>query len=160
MKHHPLYTLLLIVPAALLFHCQRTADSEQEAPMEVPEGYQDFAEFYQRFHEDSLYQMDHIIFPIQGLPPRVDSATLARDDFRWHEEDWKMHRPVNVEDFERTFIPYGEDLIVERIIHETGEYGMVRRWAEINGEWYLIYYVAMNRLQKGGDGSFQIEGGF
>jgi hypothetical protein len=152
--------LLLIGLGALLFHCRRTTGSESTAPMEVPEGYQAFAEFYQRFHEDSLYQMEHIIFPIQGLPPKVDSATLARNDFRWHKEDWKMHRPIEVDDFNRTFIPYGEDLIVERIIHETGEYGMLRRWAEINGEWYLIYYVAMNRLKQESDGSFKIEGGF
>ncbi len=54
----------------------------------------DFLAFYQRFHDDSLYQLEHIIFPLQGIPAEADSATIVDGRFRWQKEDWIMHHPI------------------------------------------------------------------
>ena len=119
--------------------------SAQEQPM--PEG---FAEFYQEFHSDSLFQVEHIVFPLEGLPDDADSLTIAEGRFRWQPEDWKMQRSVDYEmsDFIRQINPVNENMVVERIVHKSGEVGMVRRFAKVAGEWHLIYYAGMNRLAK------------
>lgn len=109
----------------------------------------DFYRFYQEFHRDSLYQIEHIIFPLEGLPQEVDSLTLSRGDFRWERETWTMHRPFDFQtsEFQRELIPMSESLVVERIVHQSGQFGMVRRFARIGDDWYLIYYAALNRLR-------------
>lgn len=113
----------------------------------MPEG---FTEFYQRFHADSLFQIEHIVFPLQGLPDDADSLTIVTDNFRWQMEDWRMQRPFDFEmsDFRREILPVNENMVVEKIVHTSGEMGMVRRFAKVAGEWHLIYYAGMNRLRK------------
>jgi hypothetical protein len=147
-----LLILLALSPSAGCRHGQHKGQGD----------FQDFVAFYERFHEDSLFQMRHIIFPLQGLPPEVDSATLAEQHFRWERDNWVMHRPLPVEggEFTREFVPYTDDLIVERIVHHSGALGMLRRWARIDGQWTLIYFADMNRLRTPDDSGINIEGGF
>jgi len=117
------------------------------AASELPEG---FAEFYQQFHNDSVFQMAHIVFPLQGLPGDADSLTIARDDYHWPAESWKMMHSFDFQmsDFRRELYTVNENMVVERIIHKSGELGMVRRFAKVAGEWHLIYYTGLNRLAK------------
>ncbi len=135
---------LVLFLGLLLFAC-RNAQPADPAPT-LPA---DFLAFYQRFHQDSLFQMEHIAFPLPGLPDRADSLTLSRNDFRWERHNWRMHRPFDFElgDFRRTFIPFNENMVEERILHRNGRYAMVRRFARMGGEWHLIYYAGLNRLQ-------------
>lgn len=119
--------------------------SEAASQATLPEG---FADFYQRFHTDSLFQMEHIVFPLEGLPDHADSTTIANNDFRWHPEDWTMQRAFDFEmsEYKRDLIPINEWVVQERIVRREGGFGMVRRFARVGGEWNLIYYAGMNRL--------------
>lgn len=107
-----------------------------------------FLAFYQRFHEDSLFQLEHIIFPLPGIPAEADSATLAQDNFRWQKENWVLHRPI--EDagtqFARNFNKISDEMVIENITVAQGQYGMQRRFSKSGDDWYLIYYAGMNRL--------------
>jgi hypothetical protein len=38
--------------------------------------------------------------------------------------------------------------MVERIVHQSGEYGMMRRFARLGGQWYLIYYAGLNSIES------------
>jgi len=127
-----------------------------------------FDAFYQRFMSDSLFQMEHIIFPLEGLPDNADSATISSNTFRWERDNWVMHRRFDPQNsgFILEFIPFGDNLMVEKIVHRTGEYGMIRRFAKLDNEWNLIYYAGLNRMQpkpaandKSSEG-LDIEGGF
>ncbi len=120
----------------------------------------EFMVFYEKFHQDTAYQMEHIVFPLEGIPAGGDSLMLAGEKFHWKREDWTPHRPFNFEntEFTREFIRYSDDLIEEKIVHNTGSYGMLRRFTNFGGEWYLIYYVASNRLKPKPE--INIEGGF
>lgn len=123
--------------------------------------YSDFEAFYNRFMTDSLYQIGHIVFPLEGIPDHADSTNIRGTSFRWTKEDWVMHRkfdPAN-SGYKVEFIPFGDDLMVENITHHSGQYGMMRRFAKLNNEWHLIYYVGMNAIQKKQDG-VDINGGF
>lgn len=123
-----------------------TADSTTEADA-LPEG---FAEFYQQFHSDSLFQVEHIVFPLEGLPNNADSATVAAKTFRWTPETWRMQRQVDfqVSEYKREIVPLTESIVMERIVHSNGQFGMVRRFAIVGGDWHLIYYAGVNRLMQ------------
>lgn len=151
------YTTMAIILLLLLVGCGR----EEQVEEQLPDAYADFAEFYERWHRDSTFQMEHIQFPLQGLPPRADSATVARNNFFYQQEDWTLHRPVNYSksDFNREFVTLGQDIIIEYILHQSGDYGMMRRWARQDGEWTLIYFADMNQIRPAGAGGISIERG-
>lgn len=145
MKYLPLFLLILA------FACKNSrpapatngnATAENES---LPEG---FAEFYQQFHSDSMYQIEHIVFPLEGLPNNADSAIVASKTFRWTPENWRMQKPFDfqVSEYKREIVPLTESIVLERIVHNSGQFGMVRRFAIVGGDWHLIYYAGVNRL--------------
>jgi hypothetical protein len=110
---------------------------------------EDFYAFYRAFHQDSAFQMAHILWPLKGLPKQVDSATLAANNFYWTPDNWRIHRPVDFEvsEFKRELTPVGSGLIIERIVHKQGGFGMVRRFSIIDDEWHLIYFSDLNKFE-------------
>lgn len=132
-----------------LFGCQSSPEADEGGKLQVPEELpESFANFYERFLTDSLYQMEHILFPLQGLPDKADSATISSNTFRWEMDDWKIHRPIKAgNDFTISFRPLSETMIVESIRHESGVYAMERRFAEFDDGWYLIYYAGLNSVE-------------
>lgn len=102
--------------------------------------------FYEQFHSDSLFQIEHITFPLQGLPS--DLSLEKPKNFRWEQESWEMHHPIDLKgEFTRRFQAMDDKFIIEYIIHENEEYGMERRFAKLSDEWFLIYYAALNKVQ-------------
>ncbi len=145
------YMLVLLLGVSLLWSCgQKAAESEAaEIAAELPDGkYGGFPEFYERFMTDSIFQMEHITFPLQGLPSDAKSNDFANNEFRWQKEDWVMHQAFDPEKsgFKVEFIPISPSVIQERITHHTGQYGMMRRFAKLGDEWFLIYYAGLNRF--------------
>lgn len=145
MKFIDLFPVLLLVLAA----CRPATSGAEEAvalPGDLPAG---FLDFYERFMTDSLYQMEHILFPLQGLPDRADSAIVAGNSFRWRQEDWNMHHPIERSTgFSIDLKPVTDTYILELIVHHSGQYGMERRWAHMGDGWYLIYYAGLNPLKQ------------
>lgn len=139
----PAYLLLLF--PLLLISCQSSAPPQD---LGLSEDLADFSGFYHRFHQDSAYQMAHIAFPIQGRPDNYRNRADYSPDFRWTPENWTLHRPIDLEEFNfvRTFTPMGPDLVIERVSYVSGEYGMERRYARMEEEWMLIYYSGINPL--------------
>jgi len=109
----------------------------------------DFLVFYTQFHSDSLFQMAHINFPLEGLPAYADSVTLAEGNFYWQKEDWGMHKNLDArkEHFTNNLQVMNERLIFEYI--PTGDdkdvLWLERRFLKSNGEWKMIYYSEPNR---------------
>lgn len=134
--------ILAVLIAALLMLTACSRDNQSATD--------DFKSFYERFHNDADYQMAHITFPLEGLPPDADAETITSGNFHWQQEEWELHRPFDLENsgFQQTFIRFGTDLVVEKILHESGEYGSIRRFAKMGDEWYLIYYAGLNRIEE------------
>jgi len=111
----------------------------------------DFSVFYESFHLDSLYQIEHVVFPLQGLPAYADSLTMVEGTFRFEKEDWTMHKEFNDAggQFKREFKILGDGFIVEQIRDAQNGLGMQRRFAKRGSEWYLIYYAEINFVGKG-----------
>ena len=93
-------------------------------------------------------RLDHIVFPLQGIPVIRDTIPLDINSFSWKKEEWVLHKPFDLStgSFEREMFLYGEELVVEKIQARQAGFGMERRFAKLQGDWYLIYYAAMNRL--------------
>lgn len=148
-----LFTLVAMLVAKKYYLPTTNASTSQtttaavEEPV-VEELSDDFSNFYIRFHEDSLYQINHISWPLEGLPAKLDS--IAGQDFKWQKEDWVLHRPFDPtsQTYVRSFDKISPDVIVEYIQDRNGQFGMMRRFARLGDDWNLIYYVAMNRLKR------------
>jgi hypothetical protein len=101
---------------------------------ELPES---FLEFYDRFHKDSLFQLQHIVFPLEGRRP--DSTNILQ----WNKDEWVIHRPFdNMGVFKREIFSL-KDIVIEKIKDQSGQYSMERRWNKFGNDWYLIYYEDM-----------------
>ncbi len=131
------YWISIIVLMLGISACRQKKASKSGLP-------QDFEAFYKRFHSDSLYQMRHISFPLEGKPEMRDSLV---PDYRWTADQWSLHRSFDDMDgsFKRQYQIIDDGIIEEYIIHRTTGYGMMRRFVQLGNEWQLSYYVAMNR---------------
>jgi hypothetical protein len=120
---------------------------ESEAPT-VAENEPDFQAFHGRFLTDPGFQMAHIVFPLEGIPAGAETEAEL-NDYKWGKEDWVLHQPFDKGEsgFHSEFVHLEPGLIAERITHHNGRYGMLRRWALLGNDWYLIYYAGLNALE-------------
>lgn len=110
----------------------------------------DFQVFYELFHRDSSFQMEHIQFPLEGLPDYADSATIASGAYRWEADQWVIHKQqmANDPDFQRELSMFGDFVVRERYVHKERPLLTERRFTKEGGEWMLIYYAGMNTYHR------------
>lgn len=101
----------------------------------------DFIEFYKSFHQDSIYQLLHITFPLAGKMQDIS----GRDSIvTWIAENWILHKSITPDDFWAVdFTIPMEGTIMEFIHARNAGYYMERRFAKLGNEWHLIYYSGM-----------------
>lgn len=134
---------------ALFVACQNPSSNNANVPAQpeqtavgdaaVPE---DFNAFYEQFHRDSLYQMAHIVWPLQGDERvDVDSTFQIRPKY-WEAATWRMHRSnFDTKDYRVERKAIGDVMVVERILTKLGNYGIERRFAkQPDGTWNMIFY--------------------
>ena len=134
----------LILSALLISIISCTKNNQDTATIrEIP---QDFMQFYKSFHGDSLYQVDHISFPLEGLPSYAKKEELQDGKFFWSKEAWRFQRSIDFEfsDFERVLIPINDFLIEETILHKKDRLAIQRKYIKFGEEWTLIYYSGLN----------------
>ena len=107
---------------------------------------QDFMDFYRKFHSDSLFQISHINFPLEGLPSYADPEDLKDGKFYWKLDEWQFQRSIDFEfsDFERVLMPINDFLIEETILHKKDKLALQRKYVKFGEEWTLIYYSGLN----------------
>lgn len=145
----------VVLSAMLLFFaCKQTsptpqAESVTTSDTQIPA---DFSDFYEKFHTDSMYQMTHISWPLQGdKSEQIDSTHYQKKEITWEQSNWRMHRPVDYSsgDYKRQIQMLGDGLLIEYILITAGGYGIERRFAkQPDGEWNLIYYSDMQERGK------------
>lgn len=137
------YVFLLL--SGMFTACQ-APENDGSGHLDSAESHDGFEEFYTRFHQDSLYQIQHIQFPLQGVS---SNPTDHHSAFRWYRKDWRMHHLFDEQTtgFQSTFTRLGDDFVIERIDHRNGQYGMERRFSRLGDqEWFLIYYAALHPI--------------
>lgn len=146
MRFIPLYILMV----AGLPGCKnqpKEAEQVTQTSVQLP---QDFLDFYEKFHRDSLYQVAHIVWPLQGdTDEQTDSIHFQKKKVLWEQEKWKMQKlEFNRNDyfFDRKML--GDVLVIEQIRPKTANYGIERRFAKQgDGEWSLIYYSDLQEMK-------------
>ena len=110
---------------------------------------EDFTNFYKRFLRDTAYQMEHIDFPLAGLPAQADSSTIASGQFFWKKKNWLMHKEFDIEKsgFQVQLNWLSETLVEESLTNKEIGLGMMRRFSKGRDGWFLIYYADMNRIK-------------
>jgi len=143
----------LFIFLVVLLSCNNSSKADSSGTDEIPESAElpvDFLNFLDEFHGDEEFQLAHIRFPLQGLPSMMDESSSDMGQYRWTKDDWVMHKGFDQdnEEFEQSFKLYGEDMVVEHIVHINGQTGMERRFSKSEDSWDLIYYAAMNFIKQ------------
>jgi hypothetical protein len=145
--------IVLIFLGALWGACntggeQASNPTEARPDAQLPAG---FADFYEKFHQDSLYQIAHISWPLSGDTGLTSDSTGAQRVAKtWNPAEWRMHRAIDLGsgEFKQTFMPLGDDIVVEKIRYAAAAFGLERRFARrSDGSWELIYYADMGELR-------------
>lgn len=141
-----LFFVILVIGINIFRDGNSNASSDKIATQETiqVELPSDFVIFYERFHTDSVYQMKHIVFPLEGLPAMIDS-TFDINNFKWSVANWNLHKTYN--NYDGTYIREFDNfngLITQRIYDTGHRFEMRTRYSKLGEEWYLIYYAAMN----------------
>lgn len=133
------------IVCCFIIGCKQTPKTEQ---VEIPlYETQEFQDFYQRFGKDSVFQMEHIVFPLEGLKSPTDSTIVDPDTFRWNADDWVLHGPYDdATDYSREFIAVG-GIVFEKIADPTATFTMERRFAKLSSGWNLIYYRELGKYK-------------
>ncbi len=107
----------------------------------------DFVIFFNQFHEDSTYQMNHINFPLEGLPPYggENDTILLKERYFWPKATWHKHNRFTDPggDFEHWYVVINERIIEHWIKMKGTNLHMKRRFAKLDDGWYLIYYQGL-----------------
>ena len=135
--------LVLCSVLSLIWACQSNDQASSDNSQEIPE---DFMLFYRNFHSDSIFQIEHINFPLEGLPSYADPKDLVDGKFYWQKEDWTFQKSIDFEfsDFERILMPINAFIIEETILHKTEKLAIRRKFVKFGDDWSLSYYTGLN----------------
>jgi len=130
------YYLILI---GLIFVSCKNEKTTAESAYFKEEIPSDFLSFYDKFHSDSLYQLDHIIFPLQ----------MQSDSTPWEKENWAIHNSFDSQggEFTRNYF-HLNGLVIENISDSKGYYKIERRFSKSNDSYNLIYYKNTNAFEN------------
>jgi hypothetical protein len=150
------YVSLVLVAAIAGCKPQSPKQSVPSSPDQISQSVDasqlpaDFMPFYDKFHSDSLFQIAHISWPLQGESTEpIDSTHNKRILKEWDLSKWRMHHTVDYTsgDFKRSFEMMGDALVIERIYYAAANYGLERRFVRNDqGAWELIFYSDMQEL--------------
>ena len=130
--------VIIILLSLIFFQCKPSKPDAAIEEVKLPE---DFAAFYNNFHTDSTYQINHITFPLEGVQNANEGKIDILLPIKWEREDWVLHKAFNDHNgtFTRTYELAGP-IIIEKISDANNFFAMERRFAKLSGEWHLIYY--------------------
>ncbi len=97
---------------------------------------ENFDNFYQRFHKDSLFQISRVKFPLKGQQVRMTGAS------NWKKENWLMIK-AKAGEIDRTLYNVKtlkkDDSYFEGIYCKNCVFTFEMEYKLINGKWFLVY---------------------
>ncbi len=122
------FTLLVI---SILFLTQCTFSDKKSQS--------DFSGFYERFHSDPNFQMEHIVFPLMGMKP--DSSGRPAQ-YVWQKNEWITHKKIDESLGYSQRLEVVDEVIQETLSHKESAIKMIRRFAWTDEGWQLIFYAS------------------
>ena len=103
---------------------------------------ENFAEFDERFHSDSLFQISRIIFPLAGKS--IDGFEKKN----WSKSKWEMLKVRVAEKIEekeyQNVTTLTDSLVEQKIWIVNSGFSFEQKFKKINGKWFLIYLNDIN----------------
>jgi hypothetical protein len=148
--------ILFVIAFLATFSCKNRPANQADIPAQaeqtsstaanLPEA---FNTFYEKFHQDSLFQINHVIWPLKGEKGvQTDTSTTEIQAYSWTPETWIMHHPIDYSnnDYVREVSMMGDFMVIEIVKTKLYGYGIERRFAkQADGDWALIYYSDMKQ---------------
>lgn len=131
--------MINILISILIISCAspQKRHEQQGSQNEVANSAEDFDGFYKKFHNDSLFQMGRIKFPLEGV--NVDGF----DRQGWVKDKWRMHE-IGVDQIDKSQFKFDisktDSLYVERIYIEASGFEMIRTFELVKNKWFLVKY--------------------
>ena len=117
---------LFFLISILLIGCKNT-----------PKQLDDFAEFRQKFYSDTLFQVNHIIFPLRGND--FDKMEFGDTVYIWQgKEDWRFIGDLNKHNDVITDVTRNDSIVTELSHLDYGAWLLLVRFKKINNDWFLI----------------------
>ncbi len=111
-------------------------------PIKKAAVYENFNTFYNHFHNDSVFQVSRVKFPLKGYA--IDTSEIP---VNWKKDNWIMHK-YNINDIDTALFKvetaHDKNSYTEKIYIEGGGFKNERKFKRINGKWYLISYIDEN----------------
>lgn len=150
MKYQNRAVLFLLLLGTIIASCKQdkkttqTSTSEAEIITELPE---DFTVFLDKFLSDSIFQIEHISFPLEGLPADADSMTIV-NGYTFKRDEWRAHKPLDEEDdyFQQSFRVISKDLVFEYIQSSDKAFFLERRYIRHTDGWKLVYFQDLQMM--------------
>lgn len=145
---------LFLFALLFLYNCKNKPSTIPQETANLPASAElptDFVAFYQRFHQDSAYQMAHIAWPLQGdVSEQIDSTHYRPKSNTWMPDNWRVMRlNFSPNDYLVETEMLGDIMVIERIRARSVSFGLERRFAkQPNGEWELIFYSDVQERGK------------
>lgn len=144
--------LILFFISTLLIGCKKNQASNSKEPHQNDVGslqFEDLPEsfktFYIKFHNDSSFQMEHIVFPLEGLPDHADPEDVNVNPFYYTMDQWTLHKMFDPKTNNIIYLKLGSIIIEERITEKKYGLTIIRRFADSSSGWRLIYYGGLNK---------------
>ena len=99
----------------------------------------DFTDFRHNFYADSLFQVNHIVFPLKG----IDSDRMEIDDtvYVWQQkEDWQFINDMTKYGDVITDISKNDSIVTELSHLDYGGLWFLTQFKKINNDWFLIRF--------------------
>lgn len=132
--------------AAFMLSCGGKKTTTTEEVYDDTASVDDFPAFYERFHADPEFQLERIVFPLEGLPGMADSFLINHGEFFYNKKGWKTLHTIDWDTttmYQRKLEDTGLGAINEYIC-TYDKFCVSRRFAKLSDGWYLIYYADMN----------------
>lgn len=99
---------------------------------------EDYFVFYQKFHQDSLFQVERVRFPLDGYS--IEGGQITS----WDENSWVMHKN-GLADIDTSIYKTERNtrfgVIQERIYLPNSGMLIERHFSLLNKKWFLTFYL-------------------
>ena len=131
--------ILTLMSIFILYQCD-TGIRKRNDPSKAS-SFENFDEFYNKFHSDSIFQISRIKFPLAGK--RVDGFK----EIKWTKKRWSMMKTM-IYDIDttvfRTEYKKSSKEFEQKIWLENSGFSTEYRFKLINDKWYLVYALDIN----------------
>jgi len=132
--------MCIMLFSMIVFVCCRSGSPEGNSSTVVAGG-ETFNSFYKAFHQDSLFQISRIQFPLPGI--NSDDMTVNDSIYFWKKEDWLFQHMVDTTLFIRK-LSITDGTAEEDITSKEPGVLIKRRFKNDRGKWYLVLYEDVN----------------